>query len=276
MKKLCILFLAILLLPSLAGTVEIHPNPTDSRPSEYNGTWILDGYETVEDSPWVLELAPDGSFSMTSDSQSLTGQWELLPDPFGHFGDSLLMDINPPGWDENDFSLFNQAFGLRDSARGFVFVRPGRKADPYKEEGTYYSKEQMVGDWRLVAVHAVAGPLEVSLTAEELLSGTGETDLIINFDGGHLNGVSSVKELVIRTVLYTTEQEHQAQHLCDYLDSYQRVKAYTTGEDLKARGLPPSPRYDTILKELKAAWLDGKVNTYEEEISLLDRLIEAE
>ncbi|MCK9246401.1 MAG: CBS domain-containing protein [Anaerolineaceae bacterium] len=88
--------------------------------------------------------------------------------------------------------------------------------------------------------------------------------------------LSDFPELVIRTVLYTTEQEHQAQHLCDYLDSYQRVKAYTTGEDLKARGLPPSPRYDTILKELKAAWLDGKVNTYEEEISLLERLIEAE
>jgi tRNA nucleotidyltransferase/poly(A) polymerase len=74
----------------------------------------------------------------------------------------------------------------------------------------------------------------------------------------------------------SSEDENQLQPLRDYLDTYQRVKAHTTGEDLKARGLTPSPRYDTILKELKAAWLDGKINTYEEEISLLERLIEAE
>ncbi|NLC29995.1 MAG: CBS domain-containing protein, partial [Chloroflexi bacterium] len=88
--------------------------------------------------------------------------------------------------------------------------------------------------------------------------------------------LSDFSELVIRTVMSSSEDENQLQPLRDYLDTYQRVKAHTTGEDLKARGLPPSPRYDTILKELKAAWLDGKINTYEEEISLLERLIEAE
>ena len=88
--------------------------------------------------------------------------------------------------------------------------------------------------------------------------------------------LSDFSEMVIRTVMSSSEDENQLQPLRDYLDTYQRVKAHTTGEDLKARGLTPSPRYDTILKELKAAWLDGKINTYEEEISLLERLIEAE
>ncbi|HZK17569.1 MAG TPA: CBS domain-containing protein [Anaerolineaceae bacterium] len=88
--------------------------------------------------------------------------------------------------------------------------------------------------------------------------------------------LSDFTEMVIRTVMSSSEDENQLQPLRDYLDTYQRVKAHTTGEDLKARGLTPSPRYDTILKELKAAWLDGKINTYEEEISLLERLIEAE
>ncbi|HHX07845.1 MAG TPA: hypothetical protein GX730_00200, partial [Chloroflexi bacterium] len=61
--------------------------------------------------------------------------------------------------------------------------------------------------------------------------------------------------------------------LRDYLEHYRTIKAYTTGADLKARGIPPSPRYDQILTSLKNAWLDGKVNNYEEEINLLEQLL---
>lgn len=83
-------------------------------------------------------------------------------------------------------------------------------------------------------------------------------------------------EIVLRTVIFSNEDQAQVQPVRDYLDNYRRVRAYTTGADLKARGLPPSPRYDTLLSELHTAWLDGKINTYEEEIALLERLLKSE
>jgi len=87
--------------------------------------------------------------------------------------------------------------------------------------------------------------------------------------------LSGYSELVIHTVLFSTEDQNQVQPLRDYLEIYRRVKAYTTGEDLKARGLAPSHRYDVILSELNSAWLDGKVNSYEEEMALLEQLLKA-
>ena len=77
-------------------------------------------------------------------------------------------------------------------------------------------------------------------------------------------------------MIFSNEDQAQVQPVRDYLDNYRRVRAYTTGADLKARGLPPSPRYDTLLSELHTAWLDGKINTYEEEIALLERLLKSE
>ncbi len=57
-----------------------------------------------------------------------------------------------------------------------------------------------------------------------------------------------------------------------YLKSWRKVKPKTTGHDLKKRGLPPGPEYKSILRKLRAAWLDGEVNTVEQEIALLDKL----
>lgn len=88
--------------------------------------------------------------------------------------------------------------------------------------------------------------------------------------------LSVFPELVILTVIFSNEDQNLVQPLRHYLGTYRRVKAYTTGENLKAMGLPPSPRYDVILSELQAAWLDGKINSYEEEIALLERLLKTE
>ena len=86
----------------------------------------------------------------------------------------------------------------------------------------------------------------------------------------------SYPELVIQTVIFSNDDRTRVQPLRDYLETYRRVRPYTTGEDLKARGLSPSPRYDIILSELHSAWLDGKINSYEEEIAFLERLLQAE
>ncbi|MBV6400105.1 MAG: CCA-adding enzyme [Anaerolineales bacterium] len=61
--------------------------------------------------------------------------------------------------------------------------------------------------------------------------------------------------------------------LSDYLSKWQHVKPITTGDDLKARGLEPGPRFGEILRQLRAAWLDGEVKTAEEERQLLASLL---
>ena len=61
--------------------------------------------------------------------------------------------------------------------------------------------------------------------------------------------------------------------LKDYLAGWRHMKPKTTGDDLKALGLPPGPRYRKILTQLRAAWLDGEVKNIQEEKELLNTLI---
>jgi tRNA nucleotidyltransferase (CCA-adding enzyme) len=61
--------------------------------------------------------------------------------------------------------------------------------------------------------------------------------------------------------------------LLDYLSFWRHVKPRTTGDDLKARGLESGLRYGEILTRLRAAWLDGEVNSEKEEKELLNRLL---
>jgi tRNA nucleotidyltransferase (CCA-adding enzyme) len=60
--------------------------------------------------------------------------------------------------------------------------------------------------------------------------------------------------------------------LNQYLSEWWYLQPKTTGNDLKARGIPPGPKYTEILRRLRAAWLDGEVKTEAEEKALLDNL----
>jgi tRNA nucleotidyltransferase (CCA-adding enzyme) len=62
--------------------------------------------------------------------------------------------------------------------------------------------------------------------------------------------------------------------LSRYLTEWWQVKPKTTGHDLKKRGIPPGPKYNEILRRLRAAWLDGEIETEEEERNLLDTLLQ--
>jgi tRNA nucleotidyltransferase (CCA-adding enzyme) len=62
--------------------------------------------------------------------------------------------------------------------------------------------------------------------------------------------------------------------LRDYLVNWRKVKPTITGDDLKKRGLEPGPKYAEILRQLRAAWLDGEVMHEKEEKQLLERLIQ--
>ena len=62
--------------------------------------------------------------------------------------------------------------------------------------------------------------------------------------------------------------------LQEYLTNWQNIRPFTTGDDLKERGLEPGPKFKEILTRLRAAWLDGEVRTEEEEENLLKRLLQ--
>jgi len=60
--------------------------------------------------------------------------------------------------------------------------------------------------------------------------------------------------------------------LCEWRD-WRWVKPVTTGDDLKAKGLPPGPAYAKILQRLRRAWLDDEVKSYADESALLEKLL---
>lgn len=62
--------------------------------------------------------------------------------------------------------------------------------------------------------------------------------------------------------------------LKEFLVKWQHIKSNVTGDDLKARGIAPGPRYKEILSQLRAARLDGEVENAADEEKLLQKLTE--
>lgn len=85
----------------------------------------------------------------------------------------------------------------------------------------------------------------------------------------HLDGLPSL-------AVYAVWLANSESPLKEYLTKWQKVGSFATGDDLKARGLNPGPKFKEILFRLRAAWLDGEVKTEEEEKKLLNSLIMAE
>ena len=82
-----------------------------------------------------------------------------------------------------------------------------------------------------------------------------------------------VQAEALYAVRLSTQDEREISLLDNFSSHYQHISHHSTGEDLRALGLEPSPRYEKILHRLKAAWLDGEVKSLEEEKALLKRLV---
>jgi tRNA nucleotidyltransferase (CCA-adding enzyme) len=61
--------------------------------------------------------------------------------------------------------------------------------------------------------------------------------------------------------------------LLNYVSRWAAVSPIISGEDLRVRGLKPSPAYGRILSSLRDAWLDGDVQSPEDEQALLRDLL---
>jgi tRNA nucleotidyltransferase (CCA-adding enzyme) len=63
------------------------------------------------------------------------------------------------------------------------------------------------------------------------------------------------------------------ERLNHYLARWRTIQPETDGETLRRRGLPPGPRYGEILRALRAARLDGRIGSAQEETRMLDDLL---
>jgi tRNA nucleotidyltransferase (CCA-adding enzyme) len=63
------------------------------------------------------------------------------------------------------------------------------------------------------------------------------------------------------------------ERLSHYLARWRIIQPETDGETLRRRGLPPGPRYGEILRALRAARLDGRIGSAQEEARMLDELL---
>lgn len=59
------------------------------------------------------------------------------------------------------------------------------------------------------------------------------------------------------------------------MQRWRMIRPCTKGDDLRALGLPPGPRYRRILQRLRGAWIDGDVQSCADEQALLQQLLES-
>jgi len=82
----------------------------------------------------------------------------------------------------------------------------------------------------------------------------------------------SIKALEVVSI--AGQDEKIKNTLTKYLSEWWHVKPKTSGHDLKRRGVPPGPKYNEILRRLRAAWLDGEIRTEDEERKMLDEMLQ--
>jgi len=80
-------------------------------------------------------------------------------------------------------------------------------------------------------------------------------------------------EDVPATAIYAVYLQSGEPTLAAYLERWRHIRPFTTGEDLKRRGLVAGPRFKEVLSRLRAAWIDGEVTSQGDEAALLERLL---
>jgi tRNA nucleotidyltransferase (CCA-adding enzyme) len=82
--------------------------------------------------------------------------------------------------------------------------------------------------------------------------------------------LESLREPALLVVWLGVHDQPECQKAVEnYLSHWRFVSPQTSGETLREMGLSPGPMYSQILKELRDAWLDGKITSPEEENEIL-------
>ena len=88
-----------------------------------------------------------------------------------------------------------------------------------------------------------------------------------------VDALDNVPRLAIYAAYLVTSEDGHKTPLFTYLSKWVHIQPKTTGDDLRKRGLEPSPEYSRILQALRSAWLDGNIQSVPEEKALLEKLI---
>jgi tRNA nucleotidyltransferase (CCA-adding enzyme) len=108
-----------------------------------------------------------------------------------------------------------------------------------------------------------------------------QSGLLSTLDQRQFQAASSVQSALLETFggpalvlgyLFDSNTLKRRAMQCEWKD-WRWVRPATTGDDLKARGVPPGPAYGRILTALRAAWLDKTVISFEDEQRLLAQLL---
>jgi tRNA nucleotidyltransferase (CCA-adding enzyme) len=85
--------------------------------------------------------------------------------------------------------------------------------------------------------------------------------------------LDEVPELALYTVFLASSESAEREILLKYVQKWRQVAPFTTGYHLLQKGLPRGPEFRTILSALRAAWLDGEIESHEEEAALLEEIL---
>ena len=98
-------------------------------------------------------------------------------------------------------------------------------------------------------------------------------DLTASAPGRKPSQWTALLDVIPPLAVYAVYQVTTHPALHTYLTAWRAVRPYTTGYTLQKRGLEPSPKFREILTRLRNAWLDGEVESEEEEVKLLERIV---
>jgi len=100
------------------------------------------------------------------------------------------------------------------------------------------------------------------------------SDLISKKPSQIYHRLVNIPHLVIYAVYHNTPEHEQRKILWTYISQYAKIKPITSGKDLLKRGLEASPMYGEILGTLRDAWLDGEIQSAEEEKARLEDILQ--
>ncbi len=80
--------------------------------------------------------------------------------------------------------------------------------------------------------------------------------------------------LTLYAAYLLSSDDHLREILYTYAARWRLIEPTITGDDLRQRGLRPSPVFGQILNRLRDAWLDGELQSKEDEKALLDSLMD--
>ena len=128
------------------------------------------------------------------------------------------------------------------------------------------------------ACQRIAARLRFPLPLEEALLDAAQLRLDLpglagQFPSAITKRLDSVSLLSLAALRAGDQSDEIKQVLDNYWKTWRHVQPKTDGNDLQAAGIPTGPAYRRILGALRNAWLDGKINSMEEEAALLDRLV---